>query len=414
MLKKTAGLKKGQQVAGIAMVLESVLTALKALIGFLSGSLVLISDAIHSGADILSIAASYFGLKIADKKADAKFPYGYYKAENLGALLISFLIFYGFWQMITRGFSRLFSFSDIQIPILALAVSFIDALVLFFFGNYEIKVGKKINAQSLVAMGQENKTHLFSSLAVFTGTLAAFLKIPYIEGAVTIIISFLILKIGFQTFKNAILALMDVSPGKDMETEVKEVIRSVPGIEECISLRLRKSGPFVLGEAKVGIRRFVDVKKAHQTADKVEAEIKSQFPFIESFMVHVEPFKSSFKHLIIPVKNKKDLDSAIASTFARAPYFLFLNLKGKKVKGYYFLKNSYKNKKQKAGLGAAKLAAAQKSEVVILKEIGEIAFYTLKDNLFDIYQTKKNNVKKAVDEFLGSGLKILNSPSKKV
>jgi len=414
MQKEIENLKKGQRVAGIAILLEGFLVAVKAIIGLLSGSLVLVSDAIHSGSDILSIITSWFGLKISQKKADKRFPYGYYKAENLGTLIISFLIIYAFGQMIIQGYARLSSFSHIKIPLLALAVSLVDALVLFFFGNYEIKIGKQVNAQSIIAMGGENRTHLFSSMAVFIGTLAAYYRIPYVEGLITIVISFLILRVGLNAAKNSIFSLMDVSPGREIEHQVIKAIELVPGIEDFSDLRLRKSGPFILGEIKVGIRKFVDVKKAHELADKVEEEVKRKVPQIESFIVHIEPFKSDWQHLVFPVVGKNGLDSQISEQFARSPYFLFVNLKKDILKGFYFLKNPYQKKRTKTGLAMAKLISRQKSDVLIAKQIGEIAFYALKENLFDVYQIKDKSVKKAIKNFLKGETILLKTATKNV
>lgn len=413
-MNKKERIIKGQKVSQQAFLIVSILTAAKATIGFLSGSLVLISDAIHSGSDILSIITSWFGLKIAQRKADQRFPYGYYKAENLGTLIISFLIIYAFWEMLSQAYVRLSSFSPIKIPLLALGISLFDALILFFFGNYEIKLGKQIGAQSLIAMGEENKTHLFSSIAVFMGTLAAYYKVPYIEGVITIGISLLILKIGLVALKNSAFALMDVSPSEEVEQKVIKAIESTPGIEEFFDLRLRKSGPFVFGETKVGIRKFVDVKRAHEIADSIEEEIKKKVPQIDSFTVHVEPFKSNWRHLVIPISKDEGLNSKITNQFGRAPYFLFINFKDKMIKGFYVLKNPYKDKKIKAGLEVAKMVNKQKSDILVTEQIGEIAFYALRENLFDIYQTESKIVKEVIKNFSQDRLKRLKKATKNV
>jgi cation diffusion facilitator family transporter len=412
-MTKKEDLKKGERLATIAILLEGALAAAKAVIGIFSGSVVLISDAIHSGSDLLSIITSWFGLKIAQKEPDKKFPYGYYKAENLGAAIISILIFLAAWEMLTQGYSRLFSFSLIKIPLLALAISLFDAIILFFFGNYEVKVGKGINAQSLIAMGKENRTHLFSSMAVFIGILAAYYRISYLEGLITIIISFLILKIGLTTAKDSVLALMDVSPGKEIEDQTGEAIALIPGVEEFFDLRLRKAGPFIFGETKIGVRKSIDVKRAHEVANRIEEEVKKKVPQIDSFAIHIEPLRSDFHHLVIPVKEKKGLESSISEEFGRAPYFLFVNLKSKKIKGYYILENPYLEEKVKAGLAVAKLLVEQKSEVLIAKEIGEISFYALRENLFDIYRAEGGKAREVINSYIEGELELLLKPTKK-
>ncbi|MEA3355185.1 MAG: cation diffusion facilitator family transporter, partial [Patescibacteria group bacterium] len=284
--------------------------------------------------------------------------------------------------------------------IVGLAVSLADALILYFFGKYEIKVGKEINAESLIAMGKENRTHLFSSMTVFVGILATYKQIPYVEGVTTIIISLFIFQIGLETLKKSIFALMDVAPDEEIEKKVIKIIESSAEIEEFFDLRLRKSGPFIFGEVKVGVRRFIDIKKSYEISSKIEKKIKKQMPEIKSFNVQVEPFKSDWQHLVIPVLDNNGLNSKISDKFSRAPYFLFINTEKKKVKGFYILKNSYLKNEKKVGLSVAKMITKQKSDILITKQIGKIALYALKENLMDIHMTKSNTVKEAIEDSL--------------
>lgn len=409
---KKAKLKRSQKVAEKAIWLEGGLVALKIAAASLSGSLALISDAIHSASDILTIVTSWIGLKIAQKEPDEKFPYGYYKAENLGSLVISAIIIYAGWKMFSQGWANLTTPSDVSLPLLAMGVSLIDAIVLFFFGNYEVKIGQETGAQSLVAMGKENRTHLYSSLSVLVGTLSAYLDIPYVEGVITIGISGLIFQIGVESLKNSAFALMDVSPEDKVKSKVKATLDNIAGIEEYFDLRLRRSGPSIFGEVKVGIRRDVDINRSREIADRVEAAVKQEAPAVDSLTVQVEPFKSDYQHLVMPAADKKELSSSLADQFARAPYFLFVNLKAGEVKGHYFLENPYQDKPKRAGLAVVKMLAEQKSDTVIVPEIGEIAFYALREHLFDIYQAEASvKAKKIIELFEKDKLTKLNQPT---
>lgn len=412
-MDKEERLKKGQKIAGTAVLIVSLLAITKAVIGFLSGSIVLLSDALHSGADLLPVFASWFGLRVARRKPDQRFPYGYYKAENLATVAVSVFILYAAYQIFSEGCQRLFSISSIRFPLLALGIALIDALILYFFGSYEVKMGRMVNAQSLIVMGEENKAHLFSSTAIFVGILAAYLKVAYLEGIITIAISLLILKIGLLALKDSVFALMDISVSEETKKKVAEIIASVPGVEEVFDFRLRKSGPFVLGETKIGIRKFLDVKRAHEIADKIEEKIKSKVSQVDSFTVHIEPFKSNFHHLVMPIAKKKGLNSSLADQFGRAPYFLFINLKGKKIKGDYILENPYRNRPVRVGLSVVKLIARQKSEILVTKKIGEISFHTLRDNLVDVYQAKDKTVKKIISQFINGELSQLKEATER-
>jgi cation diffusion facilitator family transporter len=404
-------LKRGEKVAQTAIWLESLLVIAKVVTGLLSGSLALISDAIHSASDIVSIVTSWLGLKLAQKDPDKKFPYGYYKAESIATTLISLIILYAGFEMVKSGINNWNNPSEVSLPLAALIVSLADAVILFFFGNYEIKIGRETGAQSLIAMGKENRTHIFSSTAVFFGTLSAYLQIPYIESLVTLGISFLIFEIGFSSLKNAVLVLMDVSPDPEIEEKIQTIAEQVPGIEEAFDLRLRKAGPSIFGEIKVGIRRSVDVVRSHQIAHTVEEQVRQAVPSLESLTVHVEPYQSDYQHLVLPVQNKNKLESHVATEFARAPYFLCLNLKKDKIEGFYFLDNPDKDKTVKAGLGAAKTVAKTKSDCVIVHAIGEIAFHALREYLFDIYLTEANTAQAVIEKFKQGKLETLDKPT---
>ena len=103
-------------------------------------------------------------------------------------------------------------------------------------------------------------------------------------------------------------------------------------------------------------------------------------PRNHGFELHMD--KGCFKWV---KASKNDLNSLVSDHFGRSPYFLFVNLKKRKIVGHYFLKNPHKDKKVRAGLNASKLVVKQKSEVLITQEIGEISFHILRDNLVDVY-----------------------------
>jgi cation diffusion facilitator family transporter len=406
-------LKKGQRLTETAAGLEGFLALSKVVIGLLSGSIVLISDALHSVFDLLTIFASWLGLKMAQKDPDEKFSYGYYKAESLATLFISLLIFYAFIQMFFQGYSRLQKLGVIELPFFALGISLVDAAVLFFFGRYEIKVGKEINSQSLISLGKENRTHLITSSAVFLGTLATVNQIPYVEGIITLLVSGLIFKIGLETIREGILGLMDVSPDEEVKQKVIAVVESVPGVKEAFDLKLRKSGPYLFGQTKVGVSKKLKVKQSHQLADQVEEKVKNNFDGVSSFIVHVEPYVDEFRHLVLPIEEDQGLNSFLSNKFGRAPYFLFVNLEGDKIKGSYIIKNPYVNKKVRVGLAVVKLINKQQVDTLITKEIGEISFHTLRDYLIDIYQADENTGLQVINLFTQRELKELSQPTKR-
>ena len=413
MKGKIEKLKEGEKTAGISTIAILLLSLAEYLVGFLSGSIVLITDALHNAADSIVSFASWFGLKISQKKPSEKFPYGYYKAESLVTFFISGFILYAAFELILEGYSKLFTISKLTMPFEALIISLISLVTSFFLARYMSRVGYKINSQSLIANSQERMTHVFSSAIVFITILLTFYRVPYVEGIVTILFSLMIFKIGIFTARDSIFALMDVAP-KEIERDVKKILNSISGVEDFEELKLRKSGPFVFGEVKIKIRKHVDVKRAHEIADNIENKIKEKIGQIDSFTIHIEPYETEEQKIAIPIMQDKGLDSELMEKFGKANYFMFLILDKKEgnVKSTYVKENPHKSKAVKAGLFAAKFLAKEKVDVLITKEIGEISFHTLRDNLIDIYKAKGRKVKDIINEFMKNKLERLDKPTR--
>jgi len=408
-------LKQGQRVAKNAILVNLILSIFKGIIGFFSGSVALITDAAHTGADSVTTFASWVGLRVAQKEPTEKFRYGYYKAETIATLFICIFIIYAGYELIVESYSKLFTVSIIQIPIWALGISLVAAILSFIIAKREKGIGKKINSQSLIAIAQDTKLNALISLIVFISILSTFYNIPYIEGGVGMLISLLIFKVGIENGKNAVYSLMDVSPSQEIEQKIKKTIKKIPGVESFGDLRLRRSGPFILGDVKIKTKKFLNVERAHEISENIENKIKKQISQIESFNIYIEPSKKKIQKIVIPVTDNNGLKSKLSSHFGRANYFIFIELDKKTIKSHYFIRNKYKKKKVRAGLfNIGKVILNENVDLLITKQIGPISFHTLRDHLIDVYLAKRNNAEKNVDDFVNDKLKRLHEPTKKL
>jgi cation diffusion facilitator family transporter len=412
---KTDRLKEGERISKIVILINIVLATLKGIIGYLSGSIVLLTDAVHTASDSITNFASWFGLKIAQKKPDEKFPYGYYRAETISTLFISIFILIAGYELITESYSELFTSTELSVPYLALGISLASSVTAFFISKYEREIGKKINSQSLLALSQESRIDIFTSLLVFVGILSTYLGLPYVEGAVGILISLIVFKIAINNGKNAIFSLMDVSPSKETEKRIEKILGSTEGVESFEDLKLRHLGPFITGEVKIKTKEYLTVKRSHEISDKVEEKIKKKIKELDSILIHVEPYKSEKQKLVVPVEDKDGLKSNLSEHFGRAKYYIFVNLDKGKIKSHYFKKNEFKGKKVRAGLFSVdKIIKKEDVDVLITKSVGAISFHTLRDNLIGVYITKKSKVKEAVDVYVNEELEFLKEPTKEL
>jgi cation diffusion facilitator family transporter len=404
--------KKGQKATIRAGLTTIFFAGAKGIVGIISGSVVLSADAIHSAADSFSTFFAWLGLKIAQKEPTEKFPYGFYKAENITALFISGLILFAGFNIFKESISKIYTEYQLAIPLIAVSVAVLDAIIMFLVGSYEARIGKEINSQSLIADGKESKMHVFSSLIVLIGLFSTWLGFSYLEGIMGMLISFFIFKIGIESARDSIFALMDVSPNKEIEEKIKRVLGNISGVRGFENLKLRKAGPFVFGEVEVKLGRSANINQAREISDNIEKEIKRKVKSVDSLMVGITPEVAGSQKLCIPVEKEEGLDSKISDHFGRAKKFMFIEMEKGKIKKFYFKDNPHSKTKIRAGLEASRFVVKEKIDSIITKEMGPISLHTLRDNLVDVYQGVDGNIKELLEKFSKEKLKSLVEPTR--
>lgn len=412
-----ANLKYAENVAKKVLFALAFLSLLKFLAGTLTKSSVLIADALHSAVDASALLACYIGLKLALKPPSERFPYGYYKAESLAALFISLLILLGAFELGKDAISEIFNLGSIQetntLP--ALFVAGFSAVFSFFIARMEEKAARRSNSQALHVSSKESMIDVFSSILVFGSLVFSKFGMAYAQPLCTVIIVVLVVKMAFENLYQSILALMDISPSRELEMNVIKAIGKISGIEGFKGLKLRKAGPFVFGEVTLKIRKSVSVERAHEISKILEHKIKSFAPQIEAITIRIEPYEPEKQIVAIPVEENLGLNSRISSKLGRAKGFIiaFVDISNRKIISYEYAENPFANEKTKAGLKTAKfLVNNYRINTIIVKEIGEIAFHILHSNLIDIFKAKGRNVSEVIENFASGKLQMLNAPTR--
>jgi cation diffusion facilitator family transporter len=406
-------LKQGQRVAFIATLVTFVLAVMKATIGYFFDSKILIADALHSGADLLAIFASGFGLWIASKKKSKRFPYGLYKSETLVTFIIGILIVWAGIEILKEGYHKIFHIARIQdFPLLPLSVSILSMITAYFIAKKEKTVGTLINSQSLLANAKESFLDIITSFVVLAGILLAYARIPYVEGSIIILISLLILKLGLENIVSSLLILMDANLNPELQSDIEEKINELYGVKGVSGVKIRQSGPFRMIECKIATSPSLSLYRAHELADKAEDYITKNYDHIESVFVHVEPSKAKSFSALVPVKEINGLESKVHGHFGRAPYFVILRVRNSEVEVDDFYFNEFLSEKKQIGLKVAKAVVKYKLDILFTSKIGEISFYTLKNNFVDIYRIEEDlTVKEVIERYHSRQLEEITAPT---
>lgn len=274
-----------------AVIVTVVLAAMKAIIGVVSGSSGLLADALHSVSDVIALSASWFGLWLAGKEPTQRFPYGFYRAETLAALVASGVILLLGVSILLQGIHKLKAPAQLHHSWLALGVALVSAVVAFWVSTRLKRVARQTNSQSLDATGDEARMDCYTSLLVFVGVFAASVGFLRADAIVAILFSVLVLWIGGRNSWIAFLSLMDASVDKQLEEDVADILMQIPGIKNTHKLRARRAGPFYFIEGHIHVPSSMDVASSHALAHEAERIVRKKRPEVEGVILHVEPYR---------------------------------------------------------------------------------------------------------------------------
>jgi len=409
----TEKLIRGQKTAFIATFVTLVLAIAKGTAGYLFGSRILIADAFHSGADLIAIFASGFGLWLAAKKKSTKFPYGLFKAETLMTFTIGILIAWAGIKIFTDGCHKVMLSQEISsFPLVPVVVSVVSIVASFFIAKQERSIGRAIQSPSLLANAQESFLDIFISMVVLAGIVLTYARIPYVEGVVIILVSLLILKLGIENAWYSLLVLMDANLDPGLQDEITNKINEIYGVKGTSEVKVRRAGPFKMVECKIATSPTLPLYRAHELADKTENVITEEYEDIESVFIHVEPATLKEISAIIPVKDMNGLDSIAHGHFGRAPYYLILRITDDEVEIDDFYYNEFLDEKKHIGIKVIKEVIKYKLNLLFTSRIGELSFYMLKDNFVDIYKVEEGMVvKDVISEYRKGRIEKITEPT---
>lgn len=406
-------LAQGQRIAWFASLLTLLLAIVKGAVGYRFDSPLLVADALHSAGDVVSIAASGFGLWLAAREKTEKFPYGFYKAETLAGLFVGVLIIWAGIGIAQTGYAKLFDYVHFTafptFPVSAMVLSIVTAYIV---ANKTRTVGRRIYSQSLLANSREAFLDITVSSVVLIGIILAYLRIPFIEGSVIMVIALLILKLGAETVWISLLSLLDANLDPDLQAEIVEKIARINGVRGAPRVRVRRSGPFRMVDCTIESNPNLPLYRSHELADKIENAITGEYRDIETVFIHVEPSRGKVLTALIPVAEINGLESRIHGHFGRAPYFVIIRVAENDFEIVDFYYNEFLAEKIHIGVKIIKALLHSGLNLLFTQGIGELSFYMLKENFIDIYSVDEElTVREIIQAYRENRLSRLTTPT---
>jgi cation diffusion facilitator family transporter len=282
------------KVAKLSIGSNSVLIILKVVAGLLSGSISIVSEAIHSSMDLVASVIAFFSVTMSSKPADKKHPYGHGKIENVSGVIEGLLIFIAAVLIISEAVKKILNPPEISDTMVGVGVMLFASMVNIIVSRILYKAAKEEDSIALEADALHLKTDVYTSLGVAVGLLLIWItKISILDPIVAILVALLILKEACELCRSAFGPLLDTKLSDEDEAKIKEIMdRYCDKILDYHQLRTRKSGNIKYIDFHLTVREGLTVKETHEMSDDMEREMELALRNT-NVNIHFEPGKVS-------------------------------------------------------------------------------------------------------------------------
>jgi cation diffusion facilitator family transporter len=254
------------------------LTGSKTVIGILTGSLGILSEALHSGLDLVAAIITYFSVRVSDRPADADHHYGHGKIENFSALIETLLLLVTCTWIIYEAIHRLTTGKlEIEVNHWSYIVVVSSIIIDYTRSRALKKVAKKHNSQALEADALHFSTDIWSSAVVLLGLICASFGIFSADAIAALIVACIVIYVSYQLGRKSIDVLLDKAPA-DQVGIIEAIIKEVPQVSTFHDLKIRNSGADVLIELSIHVDPSLSIQEAHRISDEIENRIQGKIP----------------------------------------------------------------------------------------------------------------------------------------
>ncbi|MDD4862227.1 MAG: cation diffusion facilitator family transporter, partial [Smithellaceae bacterium] len=289
--------QRKERVAMLSVASNSILVVFKVIVGMLIGSVSIISEAIHSGMDLLAAVIAMFSVKKSYLPADDIHPFGHGKVESISGLIEAVLIFIAAFWIIFEALRKLMSAGEVESPGWGVAVMFLSAVLNFFVSQRLFAVGKEADSIALTADAWHLRTDVYTSMGVMVSLAIIWIshfffvdpRIHWLDPIAAIFVAVFILKAAYDLTSQALGDLMDVKLPLDEEGWIRSaIIGHKPEIHGYHQLRTRKAGNFRFIEFHIKVDPQMTVEASHGITRELKSRVMDRYP-AATVTIHVEP-----------------------------------------------------------------------------------------------------------------------------
>ena len=278
--------------AKLSVASNCLLVALKLGVGWMSGSVSIISEAAHSAVDLLAALIAYIAVKKSGKEPDAVHTYGHGKIENVSGMLEAALIVLAAIWIVWESIAKLRTPHQAEMVGYGMAVMLFSAVVNWWVSAQLQKVADQTHSDALAADALHLRTDVWTSLGVFIGLVAMKVTgLTWLDPAIAILVALVIFKAGWGMTWQSLYELTDISlPSAEMDL-IRDILATHPEVVDYHRLRARRSGSLRQIDVHLLLDPALRLDRTHAICDQIEAELESRLGRCD-VVIHPEPMRA--------------------------------------------------------------------------------------------------------------------------
>ena len=272
----------------LSIVTYVIISTAKLLVGYSFDSDAVFADGLNNFTDSFASIALLVGMILSQRPADQNHRYGHYKIETITTLIMSFVIFYiGITVTIDSTTALINQAYAAPTPINAV-VGLSSGVIMSGVYWYNNRLGNKLNSPSLKASAKDNLSDALTSFATALSVVLSRTGILWLDGAMAIVVGLIIIKSGYDIFKESAFSLSDGFPQEDLDN-YRKIVLMVPGVRAVSDIRGRNYGANVYIDITILVDPEISVQAGHAITEKVESALQKTED-VTAIDVHVEPY----------------------------------------------------------------------------------------------------------------------------
>jgi cation diffusion facilitator family transporter len=293
---KPAELASSGAVAEKSFAISMLVGVVEVLAGTFSLSLALVADGVQSFADAVVSLLVWIGLRLSRKAPDGRFHFGYYRVETFSSVVAAFFMAGLGGLVLYESYQKLFNPVEIVNAETAMAVAVSASVVALLLLIFKTRAAKRYPSLALRADAFNSIKDVLTSVAASLGIFFnKYFHIAQTDSVAGIVIALFIFTVAYSVVKEASFVLMDACQCTEILSDIENIAKNIEHVREVHDIRMRKLGPYLIGDMHVVVDGDMSVKEADHIATQIEERVKHEFDEVTEIKVRIEPHEHTSK-----------------------------------------------------------------------------------------------------------------------